>query len=220
MSERVTSSTWRRGAVRFARLATILAAFLLLAGCASKVPATNYYTLRPPLPSAAASVPQPLPVDIGVMRFAVATQALAQDRLVYRDGPHKVGFYEYQRWADNPADLVTNAVVDYLRKTGAFRTVGVFRSTPENTLLLRGQVESLEEVDSEGGVSARAGLSADLYDPKTRTVVWRGRGTEERAVGQRSVDGVVRGLNEALDATIEQLARSMIAELQQRPQGK
>lgn len=39
---------------------------------------------------------------------------------MYRTAPEEVGFYEFQRWAADPRQLVTGVVIDHLRAIGQF----------------------------------------------------------------------------------------------------
>lgn len=195
--------------------AGLLLSVLLLAGCAARVPANHYYALQTALP-AAASAAAPLPVNVAVARFGVASRALAQERIVYRQAPHQVGFYEYHRWVDSPADLVTQNLTRRLARSGLFRSVTPLQAGSAPDFIVGGRVESLEEVDSADDVLARAAVTVELTDPKTRTVVWSGRGAQDVPVRDRSVDGVVRALNQALTQSLDQVAVGLISCLQRR----
>ncbi len=191
-----------------------LVLLLSLAGCGGKLPQTHFYTLETSLPA-----PPPaatLPVDIAVARFR-APQALTQDRVVYRPAPHHMDFYEYHRWVDSPPDLVTQNLIAHLKRAGIFRSVTGIQGAASADYLLRGRIEHLEEVDADSSVSARVALSAELVDSKTRGVVWAGRGAHEVAVPDRSVEGVVRGMNEALRESLDQITRGLTTHFQQRP---
>jgi hypothetical protein len=57
---------------------------------------------------------------------------------------------------------------------------------------------------------------AELTDAKTRAIVWTGRGAKEAPVRDRSVDGVVQALNEALADSLEQITRSLVPFLRKK----
>lgn len=176
---------------------------LALASCGGKVPPTRHYTLEIPLSNPARAA-NSFPVTVAVVRFQ-APRPLQQDRVVFRPAPNQVDFYDYHRWADSPPDLVTNNLVRHLKESGMFRSVVTTAGAPAD-YFLRGTVESLEEVDSGESVSARVALSAELIDARTRQIVWSGRGSHEAPVQERSVEGIVRVLNEGLRHSIEQLS--------------
>ncbi len=186
---------------------------LSLAGCGGKLPQSHYYTLEASLPApppAAAA----LPLEIAVARFR-ALRPLSQDRLVFRPAPQKLDFYEYHRWVDSPPDLVTHNLINHLKRSGMFRAVTGFQSASAD-YLLRGNIESLEEVDSGDGVLARVALTAELVEMKSRAVVWTGRGSHESSVGERSVEGIVRALNEGLGQSLDQIVRGLVIYLRER----
>ena len=197
------------------RLLAGVAAFLLLSlvGC-GKVPPSHYYTLESSLPA-----PPPATttgVEIAVTRFR-ASQGLSQDRLMYRPSPHRVDFYEYHRWVDTPPDLVTQNLISHLRRSGMFRAVTDTRGASRADYVLRGRIEHLEEVDSAGSVSARVGLHVELVEVKTRARVWTGQGSHEAQVSERSVEGVVRAMNESLRESLGQIVRGLATHFEQHP---
>lgn len=194
--------------------AVVAFVLLSLAGC-GKIPQNHYYTLESSLPAPPAASTT-LPVEIAVARFRAA-QALSQDRLVFRPAPQHLDFYEYHRWVDTPPDLVTQNLITHFKRSGMFRSVTGIQGATQADYLLRGYVEHLEEVDSDGSVTARVALAAELVDTKTRAVVWTGRGSQDVAVNDRSIEGVVHALNEALRQSMDQLLRGLATYFQQRP---
>ena len=185
-----------------------------LAGCSGKVPKTYHYSLESSLPAPPAV--STYPVVLAVSRFQ-APRALSQDRLVFRPEPNKVDFYEYHRWVEAPPDMVTRNIIKQLQNAGMFRSVTQSQGGPQVEYILRGNIESLEEVDSADNVVGRVVLNAELVDAKTRAIVWTGRGAHEAAVEQRSVDSIVRVLNEGVRQSIEHLLRGLAAYFQSRP---
>ena len=198
----------------FALPAALATGLLLAAGC-GKIPTTHYYALDAGLPAVPAS--SSLPFDVAVARFHTP-QLLAQDRLVYRTSPHQVDYYNYHRWSGAPADLVTDLFLSRLRNAGLFRSVSTLQGGPKADYLLRGTIDNLEEVNSAEGVSARVALTLEAQDMKTREVVWTGKGSYEKPVSDRTVEGVVRELNEGVHQSLEQITRGLAAHFQsQKP---
>ena len=77
---------------------SVCAAAMLVAGCGGKVVRPHYYTLEtPPALSTAVSVRQ-VAATVSVSQFG-APPYLRQGRIVYRQSPEEIGFYEYRRWA-------------------------------------------------------------------------------------------------------------------------
>jgi ABC-type uncharacterized transport system auxiliary subunit len=186
--------------------ALLLAAFS--AGCGGAIPATRYYALDAGLPAAPPPASAKFPLEVAVARFRTP-QMLAQDRVVFRPSPVQVDYYNYHRWSGFPADLVTEAFIGHLRRSGLFKSVSSIQSGAKADILMRGQILSLEEVNSGDGVAARVALTLEALDNKTRAVVWSGRASHENAVAERTVEGVVRELNDGVRKCFEQLSQDL-----------
>jgi len=97
----------------------LTATFILLAisasliGCTGRTRFPSYYTLHVP--------PAPDPPVAGGTRVSIAVHEfrspayLRQGAIVYRPSAEQIGFYNYQRWAIDPREFLTNAIVDRLR---------------------------------------------------------------------------------------------------------
>ncbi len=195
---------------------SVLVLALALGGC-GKVPQTRYYTIDAGLPAAPGS--QALPYDIAVARFS-APQVLAQDRLIFRPGSHQVDYYQYRRWSDPPADLVTQALLAHLRRTGLFRSVSTLQGAPRSDYVLRGRVDHLEEVNSDENVSVHVTLALEAVDTKTRAVVWSGSGNYANPVAEHSVEGIVKEINEGVHQNLQQLTTSLASYFRSLPARK
>lgn len=193
----------------------VVSAFLIfLAGCGGKIPLTHFYSLEnvPPPPTSHRA----LPLDVAVARFR-APQQLTQDRLVYRPAPYQLEFYNYHRWSNSPPDMLTETLVYSLKRSGLFRSVSSLQGGPRVDYLLRGYIHNLEEVNSAEGVTAQVALSVEVVDMKTHAVVWTGRGSSERQVADRSVPGVVQGLNDGVRQSLEQITQGLAAFFEKLP---
>src|SRR5271169_1212421 len=84
-----------------ARFAFFALTALLLAGCAGKVRYPDYYmlALAPSKGPAAGNEGYKLPAVV-VQRFETPAY-LRQGRIVYRQTPEQIGFYEYHRWVSD-----------------------------------------------------------------------------------------------------------------------
>src|ERR1022692_4386714 len=85
-----------------------------LATVSCSMPKTHYYLLE--YPHAPAAATPATASSIAVQRFRA--DQVFDDRIVYREGQNEVSHYEYQRWASQPEDLVTNYVIHCLNDSG------------------------------------------------------------------------------------------------------
>jgi len=188
--------------------ACLIATALLMSGCAGKVRYPNYYSL------ALAPTRQPAVNDahqsatLAVRRFDTPAY-LRQGRIVYRQTPEEVGFYEYHRWAYDPGVVVTTGVIDSLRSAKLFSVVEPYAGQEHPDYLLSGRLERLDEVDYKSGVQVEVKLSAQLVNVRTGASVWAGAVTQTSEVSDRNVNSVVVAMSHAVQGGIDQLVADM-----------
>jgi len=187
-------------------------AALLIAGCAGKVRYPRYYTLDiAPALSPVADSPR-LPVALAVRRFETPAY-LRQGRIVYREAPEAVDFYEYHRWAAEPGPTVTTGVIDSIRSARLFAFVKPYDGQDKPDYLMTGRLERLDEVDYGDRVRVETKLSAELVDLRTGTTVWTGNATASTGVETGNMNAVVAAMSRALQTNIDQLVADMQKQL-------
>jgi len=187
---------------------SVCAVTLLMASCGGKVLRPHYYALEiPPAPAQAVSDAR-LPGTVAVRRFDTPAY-LRQGRIVYRPTPEEVGFYEYHRWAADPAETVTMAVIDSLRSTQLFSRAKRYDGQNAQDYLMLGRLERLEEIDYGGAVRVEAKLSAELINLRTGATEWTGDATDTSRVDPRNVNSVVVAMDHAVQNSIDQLVASL-----------
>lgn len=205
-------SAWRRW-MSTGRLVTTtvlcLITLVILAGCEGRVRYPNYYTLNLPAP------PDPPPLEnthttLAVREFSAPTY-LRQGAIVYKTSPEQVGFYAYHRWATDPRDIVTNAVIARLRAEPAFAFVSRYDGRADVKYVLSGRLEKLDEFDYEGGVKVEVALSAQMKNIGSGATVWTNIVSEVGNVNQRDVPAVVSEMNRTMDRAITKLLDSLPA---------
>jgi len=180
-----------------------LAALMILSGCAGAVKYPHYYTLDvppPPDPPARGN----LHATLAVREFR-SPEYLRQGAIVYKTSPEQIGFYNYQRWATDPRELVTSAVSDHLRAGGNFSQVKPYDGRTDIDYVLSGRLEKLEEIDYEGGVKVEVAISAQMVKLSTGATIWADSVDEVGKVDQRDVSAVVAAMNRTMDQAIEKL---------------
>ena len=63
-------------------------------------------------------LPARFPVRLLVARIT-ASHLYRDDRLVYGSGPVQLGTYEYERWAEPPADMIQDMLISSLARDGS-----------------------------------------------------------------------------------------------------
>lgn len=193
--------------------ATYLSVFALCvagaitSGCGASRP-VKYYVLDPgntPEP-AATSAPR-FPITLLVARLS-SSHLYRDDRLVYGSGPVQLGTYEYNRWAEPPIEMVQDALIAALRAKGQYRSVSAIGSNLRGDYILRGRLDSLDEVDKPG-ISARVSIELELFDPRSGATVWTSSYSHDQPVNGKTVANVVEALDENLRSGAQQLAANL-----------
>jgi ABC-type uncharacterized transport system auxiliary subunit len=170
-----------------------------LAACGAAHP-IYYYSLDPP-----AITPAPQRLDASLLIGRIGAPTVYRDtRIVYRTGPNEMGLYQDHRWAETPADLVQEMLLQSLRKSARYRSVQLLASNAQGDYILRGRVERFEEVD-EKPVSTRVWLHFSLYDPKQGHTVWSQDYQQDETVNGKEVANVAAALNHNLQQGILQI---------------
>jgi ABC-type uncharacterized transport system auxiliary subunit len=186
-----------------------LAALATLTGCAGKVRYPTYYTLNiaaPPDPPAAENAR----ASLAIREFRAPTY-LRQGAIVYKTSPEQIGFYVYHRWAIDPRDLVTNAIIERLRASGTFARVQAYNGSRDVDYVLGGRLEKLEEIDYQGGTKVEVAITAEMTSIATGVVVWSNSVSETGDVDKRDVPAVVSEMNRTMQRAIEKLLTPLSA---------
>lgn len=189
-------------------LTTICTLMLLITGCVGKVRYSTYYTLAlAPAMKPDVSTPH-WRAAVAVRRFETPMY-LRQGRIVYRETPDQIGFYEYHRWAADPGAAVTTAFIESLRSANTFSTVAPYDGQDRPEYLIAGRLERLDEIDYGDGIRVEAKLSAVLMNLRTGSIVWSGDATETSNVTRRDLNAVVAEMSLALQGSINGLLSNM-----------
>lgn len=187
---------------KYACAAAALAAgaVLLLAGCGAARP-IKYYSLDPPEVTAA---PQRTDVALLVAHFHAPT--LYRDtRIVYRSGGNEMGLYEEHRWVEAPALMIEEMVLQYLRRSGRYKSVQNISSNAQGDYIVHGRVERFEQVEGKP-LSARVWLRLSLYDPKAGATVWADSYERDEPASGDDFSSIVTALDKNLQQGVIQLA--------------
>jgi len=190
----------------------VCAAALLSANCGGRVRYPKYYTFEIPTPLKLAPDSARMPIALAVRRFETPAY-LRQGRIVYRETPEAVDFYEYHRWAAEPGPTVTTALIDSIRSARLFSFVKPYDGEDKPDYLLTGRLERLDEVDYGGAVRVEAKLSAELVDVRTGMTVWAGDAVATSNVESSSVNSIVAAMSRALQMNIDRLVTDMAKQL-------
>src|ERR1700739_1341705 len=180
---------------------------VFLTGCMGKVKYPAYYRLNLVPPTDPPMKGDALP-SIAVREFR-APAYLREGPIVYVTSPEEIGFYEYHRWAVDPRQTITQAIVEYLRASGNFKLVKTYDGRNDVDYVLSGRLEKLNEVDYEGSVQVEVALSAQVTGLQNGNTIWANSAAEKGKVEGRNVSSVVAQMSNLTDRSIGELLKSL-----------
>jgi ABC-type uncharacterized transport system auxiliary subunit len=182
----------------------------LIAGCGGKLPETRYYQLaappaRPAPTTDATVVVEPLETDA----------AYDDDRIVYRQSPYRLDYYDYHHWIAAPGTMVSDYLAEALAHSGRFRAIA--RDLSDSAaVVLGGRVIAIEEVDHPSGRwDGRVALELTLTDARTGEVLWSRQFDETEPIADRTPEGLAAALSRAMARVVAQVTPT-IADTAQR----
>jgi len=191
-------------------IATACLSALLTAACA-EIRYPKYYLLNVEPTRKPAADDARRSVTVAVRRFD-APDYIRQGRIVYRETPEQIGFYDYHRWAADPGATITTAMIDALRSARLFSVVVPYDGREQQECVLSGRLERLEEIDY-GGVRVEARLLAELVNRRTGATLWTGDASETSKIETRTIGSVVDAMSHTVETSIDRLVASMAQQL-------
>jgi ABC-type uncharacterized transport system auxiliary subunit len=185
--------------IQQAALVVLLAG--VAAGCGASRPVKYYVLDIGPAPATSPSAQVPVTL---LVSHITASHLYRDDRLVYGSGTVELGTYEYERWAEPPAELMQDMVISSLRASGNYRSVSRISSNLRGDYIVRGHLYALDEVESQG-LAARFSFQLELFDPKSGATLWSSAYTHDEPVNGKKVSDVVEALDRDVRAGLTQL---------------
>jgi ABC-type uncharacterized transport system auxiliary subunit len=190
---------------RLTRVHLVLMAVASLAACGAPRP-VKYYVIDLPPAAAPTGIAQ-FPITLMVSRIT-ASHLYHDDRLVYGSGPVQLGTYDYDRWAETPADMVQDLLISTLRRSGQYASVARVASSVHGDYVLRGHLNEMYGVDQPALV-ARFSLELELYDPQGRAIVWSQVYSHDEPVEGKTVPAIVEAMDRNVNSGLQQLSAGL-----------
>jgi ABC-type uncharacterized transport system auxiliary subunit len=199
--------------MRLAAVAVVV--FVVGAACGGSTPQVRYYQLAAHAPEGAPAA-KPAGDKVLVVEALASDGAYDDERIVYRNTPYRLDYYNYHRWVATPGVLVGGYLEQALGRTGDFKAV-LREQTSDAALVLGGRITALEEVDTDPKHwVGRIALELTLTDPKTGEIVWAQRFEESEPLPVQNPEGLARAISTALD----RIAKRATPEIVERASAK
>jgi ABC-type uncharacterized transport system auxiliary subunit len=181
---------------------------VFLTGCGAGRP-SKYYQLTVPASSASVEKPGTVPVTL-LLGGMMTSHLYREDRIVYGNGPEQLGTYEFERWAEPPAEMIQGVLLRQLRASGRYRAVYYRRSNMKGDFAIRGRLYDFKELTGSQ-LLARVTMEFEMRDLNTGATVWTHYYTHDEPVSGKNVPSVVA----ALDANVQRAVGEVVAGLDQ-----
>jgi ABC-type uncharacterized transport system auxiliary subunit len=182
---------------------------LLVAACGGSTPQVRYYQLSA-RDAASAPTGKPASDKVLVVEALASDGAYDDERIVYRNNPYRLDYYNYHRWVATPGVLVGGYLEQALGRTGDFKAV-LREQTADASLVLGGRINAIEEVDRDPKHwVGRIALELTLTDPKTGEVVWAQPFEETEPLPVQNPEGLARAISTALDRIAKRAAPQIV----------
>lgn len=147
--------------------------FVIIPGCVStgkpQAPVENYLI---DYPAPVLEKQNQIDDTICVSRFAIAT-AYNNYNMVFRQNNYALDFFNYSRWAVNPADMVGDNLFRDLQASGFFRAVFSRHVVDEGRYILQGSIDEFFFRVDKNSNSAVLSLAITLKDTKQQEAAKR-----------------------------------------------
>jgi ABC-type uncharacterized transport system auxiliary subunit len=188
------------------RLVLVAVVATICAACGGSTPQVRYYQLAAHDQPAA----KPTGDKVLVVEALSSDGAYDDERIVYRNSPYRLDYYNYHRWVATPGVLVGGYLQQALGRSGDFKAV-LREQTADASLVLGGRITALEEVDTDPKHwVGRISLELTLTDPKTGEVVWAQPFEETEPLPMQSPEGLARAISTALDRIAKRAAPEIV----------
>src|SRR5438309_6970205 len=168
-----------RGTARRALFTTVALTIGLLNGCGATRP-SKYYQLTVPADAPAVERADTVPVSL-LLGGLMTSHLYREDRIVYGHGAEQLGTYEFERWAEPPAELIQGVLLRQMRASGRYRAVYYRRSNMKGDFAIRGRLYDFKELTG-AQILARVTLELEMRDLNTGGTVWTHHYTHDEPV--------------------------------------
>jgi cholesterol transport system auxiliary component len=190
---------------------------LTLSACSLLKPSTaeppTFYALNPAPKSVGIRAPESAVQSLPTLIIAPTRAASGFDsqRIIYVRNAHQLEYFAHSEWVDTPARMLSPLLAAAIESTGALGAVVVTPAGASGDLRLETEIIRLQHNFQTNPGQVQFTLRAFLLDDKTRRVLaWREFHSEANSASHSPQGGVVAA-NEAVQNTMDELARFVAA---------
>ena len=208
MKKSLTSTNDKRQ-ILYVIFTLLVICFFVLQGCATSGK-TRYevenYLLDYPAPIFENKVQ--LNTTIRIHRFTIASAYNTQN-MIFRTDDYTLDFFNYNRWAVNPADMTADIILRDMQASGLFRAVFSRYTVEETRFLLQGGINDFFLRIGKNGkvavISMEITLKDSLRQEATKRIVFQKKYSREESLIDQSPYGYCQAMSKALKNISQQI---------------
>ncbi len=188
----------------------ILAAALLLAGCISKNPyrENRYFSIDDPASEIAPSA-EKVACALAILEFETSSRYGA--RMLERRPGNELVYKEYDRWVEEPAEMVTVAIHNIFVASQAFLYVGGSAAIRNADYCFTGFIRRFDEVADDTGRRAALSMQCVLTRVEGGAMVWGGNIAIEIPIEGEGPGAFAKAMSKAVSAAAQKVLKNVIS---------
>jgi ABC-type uncharacterized transport system auxiliary subunit len=134
--------------------------------------------------------------------------------IVYRDTPYHLNYYNYDFWAQKPAQLIRDSFLDFFRKNRNFS--GIYRDLTKGDpdLVLKARIRAIEEEDRADAWYARLSMEIEIGDFETEEILVFHEFEKLRGMPEKDVKHLAVAISQILEEELKLVLNALSKKLQ------
>jgi len=178
---------------------------VLIAACSlrSTIPTRQYYIINyTPNTKFAAGSLRPYPYALHIGRFEVQ-RIFNRQNIIYRFSPNRVQYYEIERWAVRPDEMIKDMVFKHFEASQLTNRVSLDFLDSQPDFRIEGTVEALEKYDAGDLFYAHLAMTFKMINVKNGEQIWNYSFDRRRQVYSKEMVHTVAGLSIILQSEMD-----------------
>lgn len=157
-----------------------------------------------------------LNISIKFNRFSVAA-AYNSDNMIFRNNTYSFDYFNYSRWAVNPADMIADSLVRDMRGSGLFSAVFSRYETEDGQFIISGSIDEFYLREDRSNKTALISIIISLQDTWEREtgkrMMFQKKYVREEPLQESSPRGYCQAASEAMRVISEQITKDIYTDI-------
>ena len=157
-----------------------------------------------------------LNISIKFNRFSVAA-AYNSDNMIFRNNTYSFDYFNYSRWAVNPADMIADSLVRDMRGSGLFSAVFSRYETQDGQFIISGSIDEFYLREDRSNKTALISIIISLQDTREREtgkrMMFQKKYVREEPLQESSPRGYCQAASEAMRVISEQITKDIYTDI-------